>query len=40
MWTIIKLDIKHIEILKKDLQKKLGKDFIIYNPKLYLQFMI
>jgi hypothetical protein len=37
MWTIIKLDIKQIEIFKKDLQKRLGKDFIIYNPKLLLQ---
>tara|TARA_B100000029_G_scaffold516296_1_gene628511 strand:+ start:6012 stop:6509 length:498 start_codon:yes stop_codon:yes gene_type:complete len=37
MWTIIKFDKKKIDFLKKDFSKKLGKDFIIYNPKLFIQ---
>ena len=37
MWTIIKFDKKKLDFLKKDFTKKLGKDFIIYNPKLYIQ---
>ena len=32
MWTIIKFDKKKLDFLKKDFTKKLGKDFIIYNP--------
>ena len=37
MWTIIKFDKKRLDFLKKDLEKKLGKDFIIYKPKLLIQ---
>ena len=37
MWTIIKFDPKKINLLKDDLKKKLGKDFIIYRPKLLIQ---
>ena len=37
MWTIIKFDKKQLPILKKDFTKKLGKDFIIYTPKLFFQ---
>ena len=37
MWTIIKIDKKRIEFLKQDFLKKLGKEVIIYNPKLLLQ---
>ena len=37
MWTIIKFDPKKINLLKEDLKKKLGKDFIIYRPKLLIQ---
>jgi len=37
MWTIIKFDKKQLPFLKKDFTKKLGKDFIIYTPKLFLQ---
>ena len=37
MWTIIKFDKKKLDFLKKDFTKKLGKDFIIYNPKLFIQ---
>ena len=37
MWTIIKFDKKKLNFLKVDFTKKLGKDFIIYNPKLFIQ---
>ena len=37
MWTIIKFDKNKLDFLKKDLEKKLGKDFIIYKPKLLIQ---
>jgi len=37
MWTIIKLDRKKISFLIKDFQEKLGKDFIIYSPKLLIE---
>lgn len=37
MWAIVKLDVKNIEFFKKDLEKKLGNDFVMYNPKLLLQ---
>ena len=37
MWTIIKFDKNRLDFLKKDLEKKLGKDFIIYKPKLLIQ---
>ncbi|MDC0529777.1 hypothetical protein OAN91_00470 [Pelagibacteraceae bacterium] len=37
MWTIIKFDKKKLSLLKKDFSEKLGKDFIIYNPKVFLQ---
>ena len=37
MWTIIKFDKKKLDFLKEDFTKKLGKDFIIYNPKLSIQ---
>ena len=37
MWTIIKFDKKKLDFLKEDFTKKLGKDFIIYNPKLFIQ---
>ena len=37
MWTIIKFDKKNIEFLKKGIKEKLGKDFIIYSPKLSIQ---
>ncbi len=37
MWTILKFDKKRINFLKKDFTKKLGKDFVIYSPKLSIQ---
>ena len=36
MWTIIKFDKKKLSFLKKDLQIKLGNNFKIYIPKLFL----
>ena len=36
MWTIIKFDKKKLYFLKKDLQIKLGNNFKIYIPKLFL----
>ena len=38
MWTIIKFEKKKLELLKEDLRKKLGKDFIIYIPKIKIQY--
>ena len=37
MWTILKFENKSIEILKKEFSKVLGKDCIIYVPKLFVQ---
>lgn len=37
MWTILKLDQKKINLLKEDLNKNLGSDFRIYNPKISIQ---
>ena len=37
MWTIIKIDQKRINFLKKDFEEKLGKDYIIYCPKLSVE---
>ena len=37
MWTVIKFDKKNLNLFKEDLQKKLGKDFKIYIPKIRLQ---
>ena len=37
MWTIIKIDKKKIELLKKDFQEKLGGGFAIYSPKLSIK---
>ena len=37
MWAIIKFDKKQFEFLKRDFNKKLGKNFIIYSPKLSVQ---
>ena len=36
MWTIIKFDNKNLSLLKKDLREKLGSNFKIYIPKLFL----
>ncbi len=37
MWTILKFDKKELEFLKKDLKNKIGGDYIIYSPKLFIQ---
>ena len=37
MWTVLKFDKKKLYLLKEDLTKKLGKDFILYNPKIKIQ---
>jgi hypothetical protein len=37
MWTILKFENKSIETLKKEFSKVLGKDYIIYIPKLFIQ---
>ena len=34
MWAVIKFNKKQFELLKRDFNKKLGKNFIIYAPKL------
>ena len=37
MWTILKFENKSIETLKKEFTKVLGKDYIIYMPKIFVQ---
>ena len=37
MWAIIKFDKKKLNILKKDFSEKLGEDFNIYSPKIFIQ---
>tara|TARA_B100000029_G_scaffold454689_1_gene481372 strand:+ start:290 stop:823 length:534 start_codon:yes stop_codon:yes gene_type:complete len=37
MWAVLKFDKKRIGFLKKDFTKKLGKNFVIYTPKLFVQ---
>ena len=37
MWTILKFDKKKIDFLKRDFQEKLGKDCIIYTPKILVK---
>ena len=37
MWTIIKFNKNNLEILKKDLIKKLGDDLKIYSPRISVQ---
>ena len=37
MWAILKFESKSIETLKKEFSKVLGKDCIIYMPKLFVQ---
>ena len=36
MWTIIKFDKKNLSLLKKEFKEKLGSNFKIYIPKLFL----
>ena len=37
MWAVIKFDKKKFHLLKEDLNKKLGNDYIIYRPKSIIQ---
>ena len=37
MWTILKIDKKKFKLLKLDFEKKLGKEFKFYNPKIKIQ---
>ena len=37
MWAILKFDKKKKNFLKRDLQEKLGKDYIIYTPKILVK---
>ena len=37
MWTIIKIDKKHLGLLKRELDKKLGAGLDIYNPKFCVE---
>jgi|TARA_B100001094_G_scaffold100769_1_gene96928 hypothetical protein len=37
MWAIAKFDKKKIDFFKRDLSNKLGKNYVIYNPKILLQ---
>jgi len=37
MWAVIKFDKKNIYLLKEDFYEKIGKDCIIYRPKILIQ---
>ena len=37
MWAVIKFDKKNFHLLKEDFQKKIGKDCVIYRPKILIQ---
>ena len=37
MWAIIKFNRKNIQDLKKELSKKLGEDFMVYSPKIFVE---
>ena len=37
MWAVIKFDKKNFHILKEYFQKKIGKDCVIYRPKILIQ---
>jgi hypothetical protein len=37
MWVVLKLNRKKLNFLKQDFKKKIGKDFIIYDPKIKVQ---
>ena len=36
MWTIIKFDKRKLYLLREDLNKKLGKKYILYRPKVLI----
>ena len=37
MWAVIKFDKKNFHLLKEYFQKKIGKDCVIYRPKILIQ---
>ena len=37
MWTVIKFKKQNFNLFKEDLKSKVGKDFIIYRPKILIQ---
>lgn len=37
MWLILKFDKSRLGFLKEDIKKKVGKDFIIYKPKILIE---
>ena len=37
MWTIIKIDKKKINLLKKELTNKFGEGGLIYSPKILIE---
>jgi hypothetical protein len=37
MWTVLKFDKKSLGLLKEDLQKMLGNEYILYLPKIQIQ---
>ena len=37
MWTVLKFDKKSLGLLKEDLQKMLGNEYILYSPKIQIQ---
>ena len=37
MWAVIKFDKKNFHLFKEDFHKKIGKDCIIYRPKIMIQ---
>ena len=37
MWAVIKFDKKNFHLLKETFQKKMGKDCVIYRPKILIQ---
>ena len=37
MWAVIKFDKKNFHQLKEYFQKKIGKDCVIYRPKILIQ---
>ena len=37
MWAIAKFDRKKINSFRRDLSNKLGKNYVIYSPKILLQ---
>lgn len=37
MWSVLKIDKKKLEFLKRDFKEKIGDEVIFYNPKILIQ---